>query len=692
VASPSNQRVRTNALAAGETLVLVAAASAAVCLIALVLAMLLGGAGYPQITPGLPDPGMLTRWGLPVAKTVMDVSAALTFGLIVLAVFLLPVARNGELGEQAQGYVRAASWAALVWAGAAAATLVFQLSDILGRPVAEIVGNEITSYASSVPQGIGLLLTILGALGAALIGRVVVTATGAALLSLLVLVGMLPPPLTGHASSAGSHEMAIVGLSLHVASVALWVGGLAALFFHAMRGSGEHVPTAVQRFSTMALWAWIGVALSGLASAASRLTSVASLFTTAYGQVMLAKVAVFVILGALGWVHRTRTVPQITEDSGRRLFLRFAGVEVVVMAAAMGLAAALSRTAPPPDLNRATDAFRNLTGFSMPPPMSLRTLLTEWRPDLFFILVIVVLGGLYAAGVIRLQRRGDSWPWGRTAAWFAGLLVLGIALLTGVGTYSYVLFSMHMVQHMVLSMLVPILLVLGAPATLALRALRPAKQRGDRGPREWLTAFLHGWYARLVTHPGFATPMFVISIYALYFTPLFGTLMQDHLGHVFMNVHFLLSGFLFYWIIIGVDPAPRKIPFLLRIVLLLVAMGFHAFFGVAIMMKSEPLGMEYYGQFEVPWRDSLADDQYAGGGVAWALGEIPTMLVLIALVVQWARDEERTERRRERHSQRGGSEDADLDAYNAYLASLHRRTSQQQGQPGPEQPEQEPQP
>ena len=285
---------------------------------------------------------------------------------------------------------------------------------------------------------------------------------------------------------------------------------------------------------------------------------------------------------------------------------------------------------------------------------------------MFFILVIVVLGGLYAAGVIRLQRRGDSWPWGRTAAWFAGLLVLGIALLTGVGTYSYVLFSMHMVLHLVLSMLVPILLVLGAPATLALRALRPAKQRGDRGPREWLTAFLHGWYARLVTHPGFATPMFVISIYALYFTPLFGTLMQDHLGHVFMNVHFLLSGFLFYWIIIGVDPAPRKIPFLLRIVLLLVAMGFHAFFGVAIMMKSEPLGMEYYGQFEVPWRDSLADDQYAGGGVAWALGEIPTMLVLIALVVQWARDEERTERRRERHPQparRFG--DADLDAYNA---------------------------
>lgn len=656
---------------------LVAAASAAACLVALILALLLGGAGYPQITPGLPDPGTLTRWGLPVAKTTVDVSAALTVGLLVLAVFLIPLER-AALGGQAQGYVRAASWAALVWAASAGAALVFQLSDILGRPVTEILGNEITSYASSVPQGIGWTLALLIALGVALTGRTVVSASGTALLTGLALVGMLPPALTGHASSAGNHEMAVVGLSAHVLSVSLWVGGLAALLFHALRGTGEHVPVAVRRFSTLALWAWIGVALSGLASAASRLSAAAELFTTAYGQVMLAKVAAFLALGALGWVHRTRTVPRIAEEPGRRLFLRFAAVEVALMAAAMGLAAALSRTAPPPDLTQATDAFRNLTGFALPPPMGVRTLLTLWRPDLFFILVVAVLGGLYLAAVVRLRRRGDTWPWGRTVAWLAGLLALGAVLFTGVGTYSYVLFSVHMVQHMVLSMLVPILLVLGAPATLALRALRPARRRGDRGPREWLTVFLHSGYSRLVTHPGFATPMFVLSVYVLYFTPLFGTLMQDHLGHMYMNVHFLLSGFLFYWIIIGVDPAPRKVPFLLRIVLLLLAMGFHAFFGVAIMMQSAPLGMEYYGQFDVPWLESLADDQYAGGGVAWAIGEVPTMLVLIALVVQWSRDEERAERRRERHSRRGGSEDADLDAYNAYLASLDRRAREQE--------------
>jgi putative copper resistance protein D len=153
--------------------------------------------------------------------------------------------------------------------------------------------------------------------------------------------------------------------------------------------------------------------------------------------------------------------------------------------------------------------------------------------------------------------------------------------------------------------------------------------------------------------------------------------MNDHLGHLVMSVHFLLSGFLFYWIMVGVDPAPRKIPYLLRIVLLLVVMGVHAFFGITIMMQSAPLAMEYYGQFDVPWSDGVAEDQYAGGGVAWAIGELPTLLVMITLLYQWFGDEERTERRRERHSRRGGSDDADMDDYNAYLQELDRRSRQQ---------------
>jgi len=657
-----------------DTAATIAVAAVAAFLIALIVALVAGGAVTARVIPGLPDAGPLTRWGLPVSAAVRDVAAALTVGLLVFALFLLPLRKNA-LGPQARGYLRAAAWPALVWAAAAGATLVFQLSDVSGLPPGEIVGDQLTSYAISVPQGIGLLVVILLTCAAAMLCRTAETAAGA--LAPLALAGaaLLPPALTGHSASAGSHELAISGLALHIAAIAVWVGGLAAVTFHGLRTTGEDAPVAAERFSRVALWAYAGVGVGGVASALSRLYSVADLVTTSYGLLIVVKAVLFVGLGAIGWLHRRRTVPRIAEAGGRRLFARLAGVEIAVMSATMGIAAALSRTPPPPEANAGTDdPAQAILGFPMPPPISTETLLTLWRPDLFWGLAVVVLGGCYAAGVVRLLRRGDRWPWGRAVAWAAGLLVIVAVLLSGVATYSMVLFSTHMVQHMVLSMLVPILLVLGAPVTLALRALRPAKRRGDRGPREWLTAFVNSRFSKTATHPLVAAPLFVLSPYVLYFTPLFATLMNDHSGHLFMNVHFLATGFLYYWIIVGVDPGPRKLPYLLRLVLLLAAMGMHAFFGITIMMQTAPLAMDYYGQLAVPWVENQSADQYAGGGVAWALGEIPTGLVMLAMLRQWARDDERTERRRERHSRRGGSEDADLDAYNDYLAELDRRS------------------
>ncbi|GAB3447546.1 cytochrome c oxidase assembly protein [Streptomonospora sediminis] len=657
-----------------DTAAIIAVAALASCSIALIVSLVTGGAVTARAIPGLPDAGPVTRWGLPSATAVRDIAAALTTGLLVLALFLLPLRKGAALGPQALGYVRAATWPALVWAGAAAAVLVFQLSDVSGLPPAEVVGDQLTRYAVSVAQGIGLLIVILLACAAALLCRTTDTAAGAFAPLTLAVAGLVPPALTGHSASAGSHELAITGLALHVLAVSVWVGGLAAVTFHGLRAGADDAPVAAERFSRMALWAYIGVGVGGVASAASRLYTVADLYTTSYGLLILVKAALFIALGAIGWAHRRRTIPRIAAVGGRRLFARLAGVEIAVMSATMGIAAALGRT-PPPEQQGTADPAEAILGFPMPPPISAHTLLTLWRPDLFFILVVAVLGGGYAAGVVRLLRRGDRWPWGRTLAWAAGLLVLAAVLLSGVATYSMVLFSTHMIQHMVLSMLVPILLVLGAPVTLALRALHPARRRGDRGPREWLTAFINSGFAKVATHPAVATPLFVLSPYALYFSPLFPALMNDHSGHLFMNVHFLLTGFLYYWIIVGVDPGPRKLPYLLRIVLLLAVMGVHAFFGITIMMQTAPLAMEYYGQFQVPWLEGQSADQYTGGGIAWAVGEIPTGLVMLALVRQWARDEERTERRRERHSRRDGSDDADMDAYNAYLADLERRSN-----------------
>jgi putative copper resistance protein D len=303
-------------------------------------------------------------------------------------------------------------------------------------------------------------------------------------------------------------------------------------------------------------------------------------------------------------------------------------------------------------------------------------LLTLWRFDFFFAALIVLLGGLYVAGLVRLRRRGDAWPAGRVAAWFLGLLSIAAVTLTGVATYAPVLFSVHMGQHMVLAMLTPIFLVLGAPVTLALRALKPAAIRGDRGPREWLTVFLHSRVTKVVTHPAAATAIFIVSTYALYFSPLFEKAMRAHLGHIAMLTHFLLSGILFFWVLIGVDPAPVRLPYIGRLLVLFVTMPFHAFFGIAIMNMGQPLAEGWYRALDRPWGASLVSDQSTGGAMAWAFGEIPTFIVLIALVFQWFAEDERLARRLERTADRAeaSKKSDELSDYNAYLASLNKRS------------------
>ncbi|MEU8040637.1 cytochrome c oxidase assembly protein [Streptosporangium sp. NPDC049078] len=660
---------------ANGRVVKLALAGAAAAVAALVIAMIAGGAASPRIIPGLPDQGSFTRWGLPLAKLTMDAAGVLTVGTLLAAAFLLPNDK-GLLGKPALGYVKAASWIALVWAGAAAATMVFSLSEALGLPVADVLGgDELSSFASQVSQGIALTLVVLFSVAIALFARGAITAGAAGGLLVLALATMLPPALTGHSASSPNHDLATTGVAVHLVVLALWVGGLGVLCAHALRRQ-PHLEIAAARFSSLALWCFVGVGLSGLFSVLARLSAISELFTSAYGLLLLAKTAAFALLGAVGWWHRTRTLPLLAAG-GSGTFLRFAGGEIVVMFAAVGLAVALSRTAPPPAILPVDRAFEVL-GYTMPPEISLANLASLWWFDLFSGTIIALLAGLYLAGVVRLTRRGDAWSKGRTAAWFTGVLILLIATQSGVARYAKVLFSAHMAEHMTLSMLVPIFLVLGAPVTLALRALKPAARRGDRGPREWLTTILHSRFVRFIAHPAIATAIFIVSTYALYFTPLFAAAMEEHLGHIVMTVHFLLSGTLFFWVIIGVDPAPYRLPHVARLILLFVTMPFHAFFGIALMSMSTVLASDWYDQLGRTWGASAIEDQQTGGAIAWAFGEIPTLIVLIALAYQWWRHDDRGARRADRRADAvaardGGSGDAQLDAYNDYLAKLNRR-------------------
>ncbi|GAA0421456.1 cytochrome c oxidase assembly protein [Streptomyces luteireticuli] len=289
--------------------------------------------------------------------------------------------------------------------------------------------------------------------------------------------------------------------------------------------------------------------------------------------------------------------------------------------------------------------------------------------DWFFITGCLLALFLYGWAVVRLRRRGDQWPVGRTVAFVLGVATVWLVMNTKLNDYGMVMFSVHMVQHMVISMLSPILVLLGAPVTLTLRAL-PTAGRGRKGPREWLIALLHSRYMRVITHAAFTIPMFIASLYALYFTPLFDFLMESRTGHIAMMVHFLAVGLVFFWPIMGVDPGPHRPGYVMRMLELFAGMPFHAFFGIALMMASEPMIGTYKNPMASLGIDAL-EDQKAGGGIAWAFSEIPSVVVLLALAYQWYRSEQRQARRSDRQAERDN--DKELSDYNAYLASLQAR-------------------
>ena len=202
------------------------------------------------------------------------------------------------------------------------------------------------------------------------------------------------------------------------------------------------------------------------------------------------------------------------------------------------------------------------------------------------------------------------------------------------------MFSMHMAAHMGLSMLVPILLVLGAPVSLALRALPAA------GPRSTPRACGNGCWPRCTagsrgSSPTRSWPPCCSSPGSTGCTSssLFDTAVGSHAGHLAMNVHFLLSGYLFYWVVIGVDPTPRPIPPLAKVGVVFASLPLHAFFGVELMGTRTVLGAAYYRSLGLSWHTDLLGDQRLGGGIAWAAGELPLVIVMIALLVQWARSD-----------------------------------------------------
>ncbi|HMM95253.1 cytochrome c oxidase assembly protein [Phycicoccus sp.] len=634
----------------------------AVALAVVVPAALVTGAAAPL---ALLDPGPLVRWGLPAVTTVSNLASVTTFGLLLLAVFLAPERARTDRRGTAR---RLAASSAVVWAVAALLEIVLTFADLSGTPLTSAsLLPQLLSFAWSLET---TRVLVIAAGLAVVVASTVVSARGRAAMTWLAaasLVAIVLHSLNGHAAGSASHEDAVNGLAVHLVGVSVWVGGLAALVVM-RRSLGRDLGTTVSRFSVLATWSLAAVALSGVLQAWIRLGTLSAVLTP-YGLVILGKVVAIGVLAVLGWRQRRELAGRLTRDpSDGRAFARLAVTEIAVMGAAMGLASVLSRSLPPvPDALPDPGIAIELTGYPDPGPLTGADWFLAWRLDWLFVTVTALAVGLYVAGYVRLRRRGDAWPALRLVSWLVGWGIFAWATCGAPGIWGRVLFSSHMVMHMAVAMIVPLFLVPAAPVTLALRAL-PSRRDKTWGPRELLLQVVHSRALRVLANPVVAAAFFFFSLAAFYYTGLFDLALTTHTGHLLMMAHFLLTGYLFVWVMIGIDPGvPRWSPLML-LVILFATVSFHAFFGVALTGSTDLLAPDFFTAINLPWGPDPLLDQHTAGEIAWGIGEAPTLTLAVIVAVQWFRSESRETVRLDRQADRDG--DAELAAYNARLARL----------------------
>ncbi|MFD9738316.1 cytochrome c oxidase assembly protein [Umezawaea sp. NPDC059074] len=630
--------------------------------------LLVVGSGIAAlVAAGLSSATGNDRIGLIVVRVLTESAAVVTIGSLLLAAFLVAPQASGLLAADGYAALRTAGWTALLWTFGSVLAVPFTAADAFGQPVSTMLNPaELFQAAGLIEQARAWMFTAVIVALIALGSTIVLSWGWTAVLFFLALFALVPVAVTGHSSGGGSHDMATNSLLFHLVAAALWVGGLIALLAHGRR-RGANLALAATRFSAVALVCWIVMAASGVVNALVRLP-LGDLFTTNYGLLVVAKTVALLLLGGFGYLQRIRGVRDVVETGSGAALLKLAGIEVLLMFVTLGIASALSRTPPPTDGKALPSTVELRIGYDLAGAPTAFRLFFDWRFDLLFGTAAIALAVLYLLGVRRLRKRGDTWPVGRTVAWVMGCFTILFATSSGVGRYAPAMFSVHMEAHMLLSMLAPILLVLGGPVTLALRALPTSGKDGPTGPRDWILAFVQSPVAKVLTNPFVALFLFVGSFYGLYFSGLFDAALPNHWAHLAMNAHFILVGYVFYWPVIGIDPAPNRLPPLGRLGLLFASIPFHAFFGITLMSSQTVIGDNFYRSLGLPWISSQLEDQRLGGGIAWAAGELPLLVVMVALLVQWARSDNRDARRSDRRAD--GDGDADLAAYNAMLRKM----------------------
>ncbi|QUR65856.1 cytochrome c oxidase assembly protein [Mycobacterium spongiae] len=613
---------------------------------------LVGGA-HRYAAAGNPYPGAFASVAEPLGYFAAVLSGAVCLGALVHVIMMSRPEPDGLIDPASFRIHLLAERVSIVWLGLTAVMVVMQAAHDSGVGPARLLGSGalIDAIATSEVSR-GWIVAAICALVVVVTLRLNTRWLGHFVLLVPTMVGVVATAVTGNAGQGPDHDLATSAAIVFAVAFATLTGLKTVA---AVTGTTPSRMVLVMQAVCGAVTLVYGAGLLYLLIPGWELGS------------DFARLGLFAgALLALVWLS----------DCGA-LFVRPPrrsgghGVAALAMLAATAAVAAMAVGTAPRFLAHTFTAWDVFLGYELPHPPTIVRLLTLWRFDSFISAAAMVLAVGYLVGFVILRRRGNTWPVGRLAAWLTGCVALVFTTSSGLRAYGSAMFSVHMAEHMTLNMFIPVLLVLGAPVTLALRVLPAAGEGQPPGPREWLTWLMHSRVTAFLSHPITAFILFVASPYVVYFTPLFDTLVRYHWGHEFMAIHFLLVGYLFYWAIIGIDPGPRRLPYPGRIGLLFAVMPFHAFFGIALMTMTNAVGAVFYRSVNLPWLASIEADQRLGGGIAWGATELPVIIVIVALVAQWARQDRKVAIRQDRHADSAYGDD-ELDAYNAMLRELAR--------------------
>lgn len=669
-----------DAAASGRLLTAGPIALAAGALLFLGIALAIGGGATPL---AVADPGPIVMIGVPVARLLWNLFAALTVGSLVFATWVL--SRREPEFERA---MRLAGGAAAGWVLVTLGAILLTFLQVSNIPFSTGpgFGEQLWFFLTELELGRSWLLALAMLAILSTLAFAVRRPWGVGLTTLFALLCLWPLASQGHAAGAAGHETAVGSLTLHYTGAAVWLGGLLVAALLAARMPGARRLAMLERYSSLALLSFIVVAFSGVVSSAANVGTVDALLGTGYGQLVLLKAALLIALGIFGALQRRRLIGSMRarlaeRASTARPLVWLLVAELGVMGAVAGVAAALGRTPTPvPQLTGEQLAdptpAQILTGELHPPEFEFSRLFTEWRFDPIWTLLCLLGLFFYFAGVRRLAQRGDRWPISRSICWVIGMLLLMWLVNGALVVYGKFMFSHHMVEHMILTMLIPIFLGLSGPVTLLLRAVRPRRD-GSMGTREWALKAVHSRWGTFVSHPITAGVMFAGSLLTFYYTPLFRWALTDHVGHMWMIADFLTVGYLFVSSLVGVDPIKRA-PYPMRLISLVLVMTFHAFFGLSLMTGQGLLVADWFGSMGRAWGPPALLDQQQGGAAAWGIGEFPTVILAVVVAMQWARRDTRDARHRDERVARHGGEDAELEAYNAKLRQLAELDAQRE--------------